>query len=271
MKKIKFVCTITFSIILFTSCAKIVEEDIIWQPKALPVVFAIISPQHIVHVSLNKTVTLTEPIDSIIYPSAKVFVCGNDKNWIELSRESNGKATYTDEHHQMEIKEGEKYFLQIELPDDLLTAETTVPLQEASIIEAEYNIDNSSIGTGYYTGILNSKIKLAENYQCIMTANSFIIGNSNNTFLQNNIIAENLYLPDSISRFDIELITLDSYLSKYIVSQKINSRMYFQDGDYSIFIGAFNGVLPSYSNIKNGVGLFGSYVTTTKTVNITLP
>lgn len=259
------ICLIT------TSCAQIKEEDTIWQPKSYPVVFSIISPQHKAQVTLNKTVTLTETNNTITYPSAKIYISNDQQSWVELTRKSVEDAIYTDNNEQLDITEGRTYYLRVELPEATLTAKTTVPLQQAAIIDASYQINTYSTSENYYYGTLNTNVKLPQNYQCLMTASTFFIGNTATTFIQNSSLTENLNLPDSISSFEINLISLDSFLSTYIVAQKISSRMIFSEGDLSVFIGTYNGVLPKYSNINNGVGLFGSYTTTSKTVNVTNP
>lgn len=270
MRKFNYIISIVILLLTFVSCAKVTDEDTLWQLKSLPVVFSIISPSQTVRVSLSKTILVGEKPDTICYPTATVFVCGEDSNWVELSRLSNDKAIYTDENNQLEIKEGKTYYLRVILPSNTLTAQTTIPVQHSTIESPVYYVDKDFPDSlNYYMGTLYATLSLSESEQCLLTADSMFIGDENSTFLNTDNITSRFSIQGRPDSFDLKLISLDTYFAKYWAARKISVMQNHYDGDLTVFLGTFNGLLPRYSNIVNGVGLFGSYVTNTKTVNIT--
>jgi len=272
VNRFKFSISFILIVLALVSCGKITEEETLWQLRSLPVVFSVITPLQTVQVSMSKTVVTDEKIDTVYYPEASVFVCGKDKKWIELTRQSFEKAIYRDLNHEIEVKEGETYFLRIELPKNTITAQTTVPLQQSIIRDAKYVVDKDSPeNSSYYMGTLSAKINLLENDRCLVLANSVFIGDDNSTFVNKEDLTSRFSVPDSISSFDVKLISLDPYFARYWAAKEISINQYHYEGDLAVFMGTFNGLLPPYSNILNGVGLFGSYVSNTKTVNFTQP
>lgn len=270
MYKIKLQICLILAISTLFSCGRVNEEDTLWQLKSLPVVFSIISPSHMVKVSLSKTVVKGEIIDTIVYPTARIFVCGEDKNWIELTRQSNELAVYEDVNNELEISEGKSYYLRIDLPESTINAETTVPVKQSEILSAEYIVDKDFPDSlQYYLGTLNAKLKLAENSQCLLQTDDYSIGNENSTFLSVEHLTDRISIKGRTNTFDLHLISLDPYFAKYWAAKEISILKFFYEGDLTAFIGAYNGLLPVYSNIEHGFGLFGSYITSTKTVNIT--
>jgi len=270
---IKFKNIICFVIALsvLLSCGRITDEKMLWQFESLPVVFSVIAPSQSIQVNLGKTIVRGEKIDTVYYPDSKVFVCGEDRNWIELTRKSYEEAIYTDANSEIVVQAGKTYYLRVDLPDKTLTAQTTVPLQKGSINNAEFIMEVMPTDDyHYFKGKLSAQLKLYENQPCILMALSHII-ETNSTFLQQENVTVPVHIPDSISSFDLKLITFDPYLARYYASQEIMSQNTFSEGDLSAFTGTFNGLLPPYSNIVNGVGLFGSYVVSLKTINIPQP
>jgi hypothetical protein len=115
------------------------------------------------------------------------------------------------------------------------------------------------------------KLELNKTDPYVLTAYADYIGSDYSTFLQQSSITDRISIPDSVSAFNLHLITFDPYLAKYWATKAIASQQSFSEGDLSVFIGTFNGLLPPYSNIVNGVGLFGSYAADTKNVKVAQP
>lgn len=271
MNKIKSIVSFILALSAFVSCGRVTEENALWQLQSHPVVFSIISPTKTVQLSLSQTVQQNTKNDSIIYPGAKVFVCGEDKNWIELSRKSSKDALYSDVNNEIDVIEGKTYYLRVVLSDFTATSQTTIPSHNCIITNANFTIDSDSKNiSSSFMGTLDTNIKLSENAQCILMAMSYYIDDKS-TFLQREFITDRFSIPDSINSFDLKLISMDPYFAKYWISKNISIMQMHHEGDLSIFLGSYNGLLPPYSNIVNGVGLFGSYVTNSKTVNISQP
>ena len=91
------------------------------------------------------------------------------------------------------------------------------------------------------------------------------------TFLGSNEVVDFFSVADSLPSLKARLFCLDAYLANYWSERAISVRQMHYSGDLSVFIGTFSGVLPPYSNIQHGFGLFGSYTTDTATIQITRP
>ena len=267
----KQVLSITITLIIFASCAKVVDEAVLWELKSQPVVFSLISPSHPVQVSLSQTVLPNIKTDSILYPEAKVFICGEDKKWILLARQSLSPAIFRDVQNEIIVSEGQTYYLRIELEAVTLTSKTTVPIQKGIIIDSKFTADKEqNVEFRTIGGTLNASLELNKNDQCILIALSSNIytNEDDRVFVEQNIISNRLHIPDSINNFDLQLLTLDPYLAKYLLAKEIMHYKKFSEGNISVFTGTFTGLLPQYSNIENGVGLFGSFSVFSKNTSI---
>ena len=270
--KLKYVFIIAMAVSVFASCGKITEEEGVLKLQSLPVVFSVISPLNPVQVSLSKTIVPNGSNDTIYYPSARVYVCGDDKVWTELSRESLEVAVYKDVNNKIKVTEGKTYFLRVDIAGTTVSAQTTVPIQKGKIVAAEFIADSEqSPDFDRYLGTLTVKLELNKTDPYVLTAYADYIGSDYSTFLQQSSITDRISIPDSVSAFNLHLITFDPYLAKYWAAKAIASQQDFSEGDLSVFIGTFNGLLPPYSNIVNGVGLFGSYAADTKNVKVAQP
>ncbi len=234
-------------------------------------VFSVISPDHRVEVYLGKSNFTKNASTPIPYPEAKVYLCGQDSLWIELKLQSADHSIYVDADNLMHIEKGLTYFLRIELTDKNLHAQTTVPVDGATIAEASCIVSTSAeASTGNQTGSLKVKINLALNkeYGFYLSAFSAIIGYTGALSTGSYQNYKFLY-PDDISAFTLNLITMDPYYKKFLLSETVNSGQSFDNDFMTIITSTFGGVLPSYSNIENGVGLFGSFITDNRLVTVT--
>jgi hypothetical protein len=50
---------------------------------------------------------------------------------------------------------------------------------------------------------------------------------------------------------------------------ELDSSMMFDSDDITTVIGSYGGIRPSFSNIKNGVGIFSSFVISSKLIFVT--
>ena len=66
------------------------------------------------------------------------------------------------------------------------------------------------------------------------------------------------------------MITMDSNFKKYKISENINTHQYYERIDFNTIISNYGGVRPTFSNIENGIGLFGSFITSSFNVNTQL-
>ena len=266
-------------ILLFSGCIETVEAP--WNTNPIPVVYSIITPGQKVQVYIGKSFNENDTSKTIPYPEAKVYVCGPDSAWVELVKREGNAAIFVDTIHSLSVVKGKTYSLRVELKDETLHAQTTVPTEMGIITQAESFFPfTSSSNAGIYDngemipaklGVINVKYTLPDNkeYGCYLGAFSKLIENS--AYLNSNSYQNSyFYCPYDSASFVLSLITADPFLKKFRVAENIQ---FMQSEDLpSLIMGHYGGVRPAFSNIQNAVGLFGSFVTNNKTVEaIMLP
>lgn len=254
---------------LLSSCVRIEVEEIPWTTVSVPMVFSVISPDQQVELYLGDSNFKKNALNPIPFPKAKVYICGQDSLWNELTLQAAGHPIYADAGNEMRIEKGKTYYLRIELPDKTLHAQTTVPVDGAVITEASCTAGIEA-SNGTKSGHLDVKLSLPQNkeYGLYLSAFSELIGYSGVLSTGSYQNYEFLY-PVDVSSFTLNLITMDPYYKKFLLSETVNSGQSFDSDFITIITSTFGGVLPSYSNIENGVGLFGSFITDSRQVMIT--
>jgi hypothetical protein len=258
-------------IVLLSSCVRTEVEEIHWTTESVPMVFSVITPDHRVELYLGKSNFTKNASTPIPYPEAKVYLCGQDSLWIELKLQSADHSIYVDTDNKMQIEKGKTYSLRIELTGKTLHAHTTVPVDGATIAEASCLISASAEpSNGSQSGSLNVKVNLPKNkeYGLYLSAFSKVIGYTGSLSTGTYQNFDFLY-PDDISSFTLNLITMDPYYKKFQLSETVNSGQSFDSDFITIITSTFGGVLPPYSNIENGMGLFGSFITDSRQVMVT--
>ena len=264
--------------LFFSGCARYEVVETAWGSASVPMVYAVISPEHRVELYLGKSNFVKDTVNKIPYPEARVFICGADSAWVEMQLTAADTSEYTDKNHLLQVEKGKTYYLRIELNENTLHAQTTVPENGAKIIEASCVVPvsghfaNSINGQSSRTksGTLSVNFSMPQNKDCgiYLSAFSKEIGNLssiNSGFYKNN----EFYISTDDSAFTLNLITVDPNLKKLRFAEEINYSQSFDDDFITAITSVFGGVLPSYSNIENGMGLFGSFSTDSRLVTIT--
>lgn len=269
---------------LLTACGRSEIVGSPWDNAQIPVVYSVISPNEPVQVYLSKTYNSNFPVEKNPYPEAKVYLCGPDSNWVELTHLTADTTVFADTKNLLTVEKGKTYSLKVELNNTTIHAQTSVPAIPAIINEATCiyvkmaaHYSASVLINGKYVDAnlnflkVNFTLPANTDYGYFLTAFSeqplgvtAITGNS----YQN----KDFFCPVDSTSFLLKLVTLDPFLNKYNEAESIN--FFQQDQEQSIVLAltqTFGGVIPQFSNIANGVGLFGSYVTDSKRVEITIP
>jgi len=63
-------------------------------------------------------------------------------------------------------------------------------------------------------------------------------------------------------------VTVDPYLKTFLLAQSVSSNM-FDSADVTEVLASYGGVYPAFSNIQNGVVLFGSFLINGKLISVT--
>lgn len=271
---------------LLASCANSELEIAPWNNTPVPVLFSILSPTQPVQVYLYRTWNENYPLVKNPYPEAKVYLCAEDSNWVELTRLSPDSCIFGDIQKKLNIEIGKTFFLKVVLNDRTVHAQTTVIPDPARITDAncvftgkteERWVVGSFPDMKFDTVNINSlviKYSVSKNrdYGYEFSSSSEMIWG---TMLLNEGIFQtsNFVSGRDTSSVTIKLTTFDPLCYKYQKAQEINSlsSSYSYNSPVLALIQSFGGVLPKFSNIVNGVGLFGNSVSDSKRVVITAP
>jgi hypothetical protein len=180
------------------------------------------------------------------------------------------KAVFSDTEGRLSVAEGNSYFLRVELPDRILTARTDISTQLSEIVKAEYVIEsNTADSNNAKVGQLSAELKYGSGENCLLRALSFEIGNENAPFLYNEAITDRFSISNELQSFDLNLIVAGKELAGFLVAGSLKNRLSITDGNLSVFLGVlYGGVLPQFSNIKNGTGMFSNYTLRSRTVTV---
>ena len=272
--------TFLFLIILFSSCANSTLEVAPWNSTPVPVVYSVITPGQAAKVYVNRTYNQTYPVVANPYPEAKVYMCGPDSNWVELPRISPDTTMFEDTQKHLNVEMGKTYTLKVLLKDKIVRAHTTILSTPALITNASCVLTGKTdirfkFTTDKYDTLfvnkLSIKYSLPGNSDCEYWFTAFSDRIYETKPLgKGSFYADDFYTPKDSTSLMLNLITIDPYYKRYLDAQSISTNTQIYDGNSPVLaiIMNFGGVMPQFSNIQNGVGLFGNYVTDKKRIEI---
>lgn len=260
---------------MFSSCS----EEIInppWNVEVVPVVFSVITPAQEVQVYVGKSYSGNENSDMAVYSTPHVYVSKKGGSWVELERSEKDSTLFIDSKGSLRVDMSKTYLLKVEYMGKMVYAETTLPTESGIITDGECVIVSNSAGGsnngGNYTSnlcALNVHMKFPANteYGCYLTAFSDRIDGF--PFLSSeNYLNANFTLSKEISSFQLNIVTVDANLKKFMLAESVSSNMFDSD-DITEVLASYGGVYPAFSNIQNGVGLFGSFLINCKSISVT--
>ena len=252
-----------------------------WNTDPIPVVFSILSPDAPVQVYLNQTSNSNYPPVKNPFTEAKVFICGPDSNWTELTRLKPDTCVFVDAGYSVVIEKGKTYSLKVELNNKIIHAQTTIPAVAGILEKAECKytpplenttysilINHEWINVSDFPIKITCKLPTDKNYGYDLSA--FSNADISLIYFNDNVYESGFFAcPKDSSTFMLRLHTLDPNLKKYQTEMSIIELEDFGGNPILAIIQKFGGVLPQFSNIENGVGLFSCYVTDSTRVNVT--
>jgi hypothetical protein len=271
MSQPKFLFILFVTVILY-GCSAV--ENPPWNNNPVPVVYSILTPDQPIQLYLGKSFSGNDSLNNCPYPEAKVYVCGGDSAWVELKRSEKDSTIFIDNSELLKVVKGGTYSLRIDLKDRTVHAQTIIPNELGEITSGECIVTSDKEGSitnghNYSQKRCNLQINysLPTTSSCYLTAFSNRIGTT--PFLTGNYFQySNFLIPfDSVS-VAINIITVDLVLKRFMMSEMAGSMM-FDSNDITSIIGSYGGVYPSFSNIKNGVGIFSSFMISSKTISVT--
>ena len=260
---------------LFISCSVEIENPP-WNVEVVPVVFSVITPAQPVQVYVGKSYSGNENLHIAVYSTPRVYVSEKDSAWIELERSTKDSTLFIDNKSLLSVNMGKTYLLKVESLGKTVYAQTTLPIEKGIITDGKCVIVSGDAG-GTTNGTnsssnsctLNVHLKLPANkdYGCYLTTLSARIDGS--PFLSSeDYLNTNFTISKTISSFQLNIVTVDPYLKKFMLAESVSLNM-FDSNDITEVLASYGGVYPTFSNIQNGAGLFGSFLIDGKSILVT--
>lgn len=262
-------------VFFLSACGQIELVESPWDKSSTPFIYSVITPSEPVTVFLGQNIISEDSVETTPYPDAKVFLCEEGEPWIELERLENDSNYFI--NNDIVVYSGKTYLLKVEFGNGKspLLAKTTVPTVSAKILNASYLVYDTTtwfVGNGIgWVGSFKAEWNVLEEkeygyllYDCTWI-NDFVQGE----FKCTSNITDLSYPKDSVN-FKLYLATTDINLKKWIRNKQIQDSQHFEPGMLflDVALGSFGGISPNFSNVENGIGLFGSYLVEETTFKI---
>lgn len=261
MKKLGLLACVVF---IVGGCIRTKEEIAPWQLKPIPVVYSLLTPDSTVTVFLTNTYTgkKNEP-----FQGAKAFVAEENGVETELVRYD---SIFTDSLHKIKVEAGKKYKLRINLENGLeVKAETTVP--KVAAVFSEYlfipidTLNNSQLSAYFKSKWTTPPANNPTDDYRLYTSWNWDVDVVKTSAVDYSATDTHLVYPTHPGNYTISLLTTDVWLSRLLINKQHVENSMLMGTDIGVLLAAeFKGVLPNFSNISNGVGLFGSYLIHTR-------
>lgn len=261
----------------FISCDRSETVEAPWSTNPMPFTVCVISPDQPFKLYLGKTYVKGAESEKAPYPEAKVFICGADSLWKELTRLSADTNLFVGAKDLLSVELGKTYHLKVVLNNKILRAHTTLPSEKANFLDLSCKYEEET--RGYYYGKdtvlqvikVNVKFKFpsSNEYYYAITAlsDNILSGGYGSLSSETTSTSGYLYCHKDSNFANISLSTIHPLVMKYAIAHEINM-IYASANFLSMIAGSYGGVLPRYSNIENGVGIFSCTVNEVKRVEI---
>lgn len=252
---------------MFVSCIRTEEVVAPWNQTNVPVLFSILTPGKQVIAYMGESNQAIDTMQEISYPDARLYIRETAGKWFEMER-----LEHTNKYElvidSLQIKKGASYQIKAELGQGLATllASTSIPEENAGIETASYYITDTLVYHTWkgisYRGIFKARWKILpkKEYGYVLLDEDwdikFVRGETECKVYENDYVVNK----DS-SSINLFLITTDPILNTYLKSLAISEAQHSQSDDFiSVLLSSNGATIPSFNNISNGIGLFGSYV-----------
>lgn len=278
---LKNLCVLLISCLLF-GC---VREDMV-EIEPMPendklVVFGLLTPANHVYVQVGKSQSFGSgryEADKFYVNDAVVTITNDEEKEIRLQLVNDREGLYSASQAEFPIKPGGTYRLKVEAPlRETVTASTMVPPKKAVWKEAGlygymnesyggliyqliggWNTISNSVDIGYGVAVLYPSVEM----KILQHENEGILPQGNEYAIKREVYVAN---DNSI---DAVLITRDRYYNDFSKTAELTVDVlnYYHNAVFADIISGFKGVIPQSGNIENGLGVFGSYLTDSRTL-----
>ncbi|TYR37471.1 DUF4249 family protein [Sphingobacterium phlebotomi] len=271
-----FLVTILVFFFLFVSCVREEIIDLSSRYQSQLFVIGFLSPDNNVQIYVGRTIPFgsnqINPEDFKIF-DAEVEITEEGGDTYLLNPIGNGVPAYGCSKEEFSVSEGKTYLLTVrhhELPN--VFAKTTIPLNKAFWKNLELSPDEMYyyVVSGTWEKAENIDIKQygvrLENLEPYRLNK----GTNEGIFPQGNLITvkRDVFIANGENKVRATLLTRDIHYSEFSRTSDLTWDITenFSSAGFAEIISGFKGVIPQHSNIQNGAGVFGSYLSDTRTV-----
>ncbi|MDZ7900541.1 MAG: DUF4249 family protein [Arcicella sp.] len=271
---------------LFTRCSRtsVVEGIIFPIPNQTLSVFCFLTPSDSIHAAIKEIRSVSNTNKEFGIENAEITIEDlNTKETIQLKHLSNG-GYFGNSQTTFKVKPNHTYVLTVHSPDKItLRSSCTVPNQGAVI-------ENFTFGDPFDDGFISKRRRIEASWQDVSTETqklNYLIssgGKFKDSFTGKTVEAQpSLKSFKNISQSGTSLFynsdTTDDTFPKFYYLHTLEYNLYqfekmaqlmdeISKKSTSSFLGAYQGIIPEFTNIQNGYGIFGAYLTTSLTVTI---
>lgn len=264
MRFSQIVCII-IALLHLQSCVRTEDFGTPWSEELVPVVFSVITTGETPQVYLGRTYHPKENKGLLPYPEAVVTMMTEGGNQVQLQRKEPQSQYFEDKTGLLNPKPGELIKLKVQLADREVTAQTAIPADYAHILNAGCipapTKPNHSIGWNGFS-VLKATITADLHLPADKTFGVFLYVKELTFTGGSEVKSERYtgvdhYVPKDSSTFTLTAQTVTPELKTFMFARTLVTSI-----DYTfipdLFLSGSAGVLPQYSNISGGVGLFGA-------------
>ncbi|PRD54064.1 DUF4249 family protein [Sphingobacterium gobiense] len=239
------------------------------------VVLAYLTPGDSIRIFVNKSIPFGNPVDPVHTDVLNATVIlRNDagaKQQLDLSIPS--IPIYTCSQEDFPVIQGQTYHLTVSAPDmTTVTARTTVPERAATWKSA--TISQTNDGGNQFSGSWDALLDEQDIDYGVFVYRSaepqdLLFGNESIIPKSGGYTVERVVYTGTGSSLEAVLVTRTKMLGNFSKMAELTREMemYYSDARFYEIISGFKGVIPQFSNIENGLGVFGSYLLHTKAIN----
>lgn len=236
------------------------------------VVLAYLTPGDSIRVFVNRSVPLGKEVERADMDVLDATVTLRDENGQEILMKLTdpGIPIYTCAQENLPVVPGQTYHLMVAAPGlKTVTAETTVPTQKASWKTTA--ISQTNDGISEFSGTWDALPDETDiDYGVVVYRPAepldFMHGNQSiKPYSGFYTVERQVYVGNNLQAV---LITRTKILGQFSKQSELTLEMaeYYSGAGFYEIISGFKGVIPQFSNIDNGLGVFGSFLYHSKTM-----
>lgn len=239
------------------------------------VVLAYLTPGDSIRIFVNKSIpfgNLANPAQTDVL-DATVILKDTEGKTQQLKLSTPSVPIYTCSQEDFPVIQGQTYHLTVSAPDmTTVTAETTVPQHPAKWTSA--SISQTNDGGSQFSGSWDAFLDERDiDYGVFLyrpaEPRDLLFGNESIIPKSGGYTVERVVYTGTGSSLEAALVTRTKRLGNFSKMAELTREMelYYSDAGFYEIISGFKGVIPQFSNIENGLGVFGSYLLHTETIN----